>query len=274
MADDVTGVLKRRKLTRKRFLWGTAGVLGAGFGFSLPERDRLVVERHTIRCPRWTAEPLRTAFLSDFHLSTMADVTRTRRAMEMALAEKPQLILLGGDFDTPRPPNFTELMSEAFRGFADGGTRIISVMGNHDYAHGRTKDIMKTCDSLGILLLINQEILLSDIRIRGLDDAMRGKPEYVFEELPNTITLLHEPDFVDQVATPVSAILCGHTHGGQICLPDGQPIHLPRGGDKYAAGLYDHAGTPIYVTRGIGMTGVTMRAFCPPEVSILTFQSV
>jgi predicted MPP superfamily phosphohydrolase len=71
----------------------------------------------------------------------------------------------------------------------------------------------------------------------------------------------------------VDLVLAGHTHGGQVVFPLFGPPHtamrLPR---RYAGGLHDHGGTPLHVSRGVGMErgfAPPVRFLCPPEVCVL-----
>ena len=65
----------------------------------------------------------------------------------------------------------------------------------------------------------------------------------------------------------------GHTHGGQIALPFyGAILKSPLEGPHYERGLYLVNGTPLVVTRGVGMEGgpVFRARFCSrPEVAII-----
>ncbi len=87
------------------------------------------------------------------------------------------------------------------------------------------------------------------------------------------LVLFHEPDYVKITPTNVSLQLSGHSHGGQICLPGGRPLHTPYGANTYYAGYYANAPVPLFVTRGVGTIGPKLRLFCPPEVTILTLRT-
>jgi predicted MPP superfamily phosphohydrolase len=87
------------------------------------------------------------------------------------------------------------------------------------------------------------------------------------------IVISHSPDFVAAMPFDVELVLAGHTHGGQVVIPFFGPpktaIRLPR---RYAGGLNDYGGTPLHVSRGIGMERgfeIPVRFLCPPEVCIL-----
>jgi hypothetical protein len=68
-------------------------------------------------------------------------------------------------------------------------------------------------------------------------------------------------------------MLCGHTHGGQICLPWIGPLSLPTMGQKYVEGWFRLGQLQLHVNRGIGTVGVPFRLNCPPEISLLTLRS-
>jgi hypothetical protein len=83
----------------------------------------------------------------------------------------------------------------------------------------------------------------------------------------------HSPDFVDALPEPVDLVLAGHTHGGQVVIPFfGPPRTASRLPRLYAGDLHDFRGTPLHVSRGVGMERdftPPIRFFCPPEICIL-----
>lgn len=88
------------------------------------------------------------------------------------------------------------------------------------------------------------------------------------------LMLMHYPDLIHQAAAAgVDVCLAGHTHGGQICWPDGQPIirhdALPR---LMCTGVHQIDQTWMVVNRGIGVAGVRVRLFCPPQAIFLTLR--
>lgn len=90
------------------------------------------------------------------------------------------------------------------------------------------------------------------------------------------IIISHAPDFISALPVKVDLALAGHTHGGQVVIPFFGPprtaIRLPR---RYAGGLNDYRGTPLHVSRGVGMErgfDIPVRFLCPPEIGILDLQ--
>ena len=67
----------------------------------------------------------------------------------------------------------------------------------------------------------------------------------------------------DAAAHGVTLQLSGHTHGGQI-WPFGLFVRLAQ---PYVAGLANHHGTQIYVSRGTGFWGPPMRFGAPSELT-------
>lgn len=69
----------------------------------------------------------------------------------------------------------------------------------------------------------------------------------------------------------------GHTHGGQICLPDGTPV-LTAGGPlcrSHSRGLFDIPGNgPLIVSRGIGCSNLPVRINSDPELIICRLHSL
>ena len=87
------------------------------------------------------------------------------------------------------------------------------------------------------------------------------------------IVISHSPDFIDAMPERVDLVLAGHTHGGQVVIPFfGPPRTASRLPRLYAGGLNDYRGTPLHVSRGVGMErGFTppVRFLCPPEICVL-----
>jgi predicted MPP superfamily phosphohydrolase len=64
-------------------------------------------------------------------------------------------------------------------------------------------------------------------------------------------------------------MLCGHTHGGQICLPGGRAIMLnancPR---AYCRGAWRFERLQGYTSVGSGACMIDVRINCPPEITV------
>jgi hypothetical protein len=110
-----------------------------------------------------------------------------------------------------------------------------------------------------------------------VDDLWWGKPDLdtALRQVPDgaaVVLLCHNPDFAESHPDPrVGLMLSGHTHGGQVYLPQsGSPWIPSRHGDKYRAGLVQGPAARVFVSRGLGESGVPVRLNCPPEINLLT----
>ena len=84
------------------------------------------------------------------------------------------------------------------------------------------------------------------------------------------ILLSHNPDSVDtSFKTPLSLVLSGHTHGGQVVLPFLGPPVLPVHNKNYSSGLIRTEKTKLFISRGIGWTIYPVRFNCYPEIALL-----
>jgi hypothetical protein len=74
----------------------------------------------------------------------------------------------------------------------------------------------------------------------------------------------------------IDLYLCGHTHGGQVRLPGfGAILTSSQLGKRYEMGLYREGQTSMYVSRGVGLEGLSaprVRFLAPPEITLITLQ--
>ena len=68
-------------------------------------------------------------------------------------------------------------------------------------------------------------------------------------------------------------MLCGHTHGGQICLPGGIPIRTEAASPRsFVRGSWQDGEMIGYTSAGAGTCIVDARLNCPPEVTLHQLQ--
>ena len=233
----------------------------------------LECNEYTFRLPRWTRPGFRVAFLSDTHLVDDNAVAVTREALEYAIGAKPHLIVFGGDFVESSREGSMDRMEGAFSPIRTCGIPSVCVLGNHDYAASHPERVVAKAVNLGFNLLRNQFQEVGGVTVFGLDCWSFGRtnPQALadIQARENVLVVLHEPDGVELLPSFASLMLAGHSHGGQICLPTGYPITTPSYARIYKKGFYADAPVPLFVSRGLGETGVRLRIFCRPEASIL-----
>lgn len=279
-SNAMTEPSQPKRISRRDVLrWAGAGTLTALLGGSvgLIESSDVKLEKHELRLPKWDADGFRVAVLSDIHANDAVAAARAARAVQMAIEQKPDLIVLPGDFVNFSWPSVLTTMTGALEDLHQAKCPVIGTMGNHDYWTDNPRAVMEAIRSkTRIQLLRNESVDIGSIAVAGVDDAIANahQPDFIAKlENKSLLVLFHEPDFVRTVPKNASLQISGHSHGGQMCLPFGVPLHTPYGSWKYQKGFYPDATVPLYVTRGIGCVGAPVRLFCPPEVSLLTLRN-
>ena len=278
---------------RRRFLKWAAGLTLAGGGATAAygervEANALQVARVNVALPDWPAgtPPLRVGQLGDMHCDTARAVARTRRAAEMLLAQKPDIVFLTGDYVTDHPHHWAPRAAEALAPLAAAPGGVFCVLGNHDWRnfHWLTDSadaVARALTEVGFAVLRNGAAPVpgaSGVWVVGLDDryADRQDAARALSQVPPgvcKILLVHEPDYADEAPAGFALQLSGHSHGGQIRVPGLPPLHVPKYSAHYPEGLQQGPRHPVYTTRGVGTTGPPIRLFCPPEVTILTLHA-
>ena len=253
------------------------------------EPDGFAVERVQIRLKRLPGafSGFRIAQISDIHIGGWITPDRLEQATELVAAEKPDILVITGDFLKGR--SFSEMEKQGLRDLG----RILSplassvptfaVLGNHDYWTNpdAIREMLRQC---GITDLTNAVYAVTreeeKFYLCGVDDIRHGEVrlDKVMAQLDDNsaaILLVHEPDFADESAATgkFDLQISGHTHGGQIVLPFIGPPVLPPSGRKYPSGLYKVGNMLQYTNRGIGTDTVSVRINCPPEITVFVLES-
>lgn len=153
------------------------------------------------------------------------------------------------------------------------------VLGNHD-----TALLIRGLERAGINMLMNENVPIvrgnDSIWIAGVDDPHHYRMDDLAEAvegIPDSdvvILLSHSTDGYEYAADgEIELMLCGHTHGGQICLPGGLPVMTSsRHPRQLAAGPWRMGRMTGYTSRGIGTSVVEARFNCAPEVVLHTLR--
>jgi hypothetical protein len=279
-------------VSRREFLGISAGVLAGGaFGAGLYEPHQTSVSQVRVTLKRLPAafDGLRIAQLSDIHFSSFMTTSHLDSVIELTNAQKPDLVLLTGDFVTATHKREKNANAERAWPCADVLRKIESslgsfaVLGNHDY--DTNPDVVAEALSAGsrIQVLRNRAVALerggARLWLAGIDDvtAHFAKPHVAMRGVPKqecTLATVHEPDFADEMRKfSVDFQISGHSHGGQIRFPGVGALYLPPWGRKYPLGHYQIGEMQLYTNRGIGVIGLPMRFMCPPEITVFTLNA-
>jgi predicted MPP superfamily phosphohydrolase len=252
----------------------------ARLSWRLGGHGRLGVTRHEIVLDpaRRLARPLTLAFASDFHAGPTTAPAIFEALLEQLRRERPDVLLLGGDYISFDAANIAQLARFLEQARAPLGT--YAVLGNHDVWNGRD-EISAALAGAGVEVLVNRSIALpapfGAVSICGIDDPWTGAPsaEATFDGAgPVRVYLMHSPDGLWHLGGQRFDLgLAGHTHGGQIVRRNGAPLKRPSGpySRQYSHGRFEIPGNgPLFVSRGIGCAGIPLRVRAHPELLICT----
>lgn len=282
--------MKRRRFfkeTAKRLAAYALPIAAGGYYSWRIEPEWLRVQKQTIY---FSAQPLppdglRIAQLSDIHLLPFVRAAYIRKAVALANATKPGLVVLTGDYadEESALPLLSALMADLHAPLG-----VYAVAGNHDLWPGADK-VRQALQAAGVNWLDNTGTMLEWRGVRfylaGLADGMSGSHDIgaALQDLPAAmfcIMLAHEPDIADEVAAAgrVQLQLSGHSHGGQVRLPFiGAPV-LPPLAKRYPEGLYKIKQLQLYTSRGVGLIGPPfgppVRFNCRPEINLIELRAV
>jgi uncharacterized protein len=234
-------------------------------------------------------EGLRIVHMSDLHVGHQLPAEYLTEALAVATAQGGDVIALTGDY-IHKGYRHVEAAAEAV-GRLRAPLGVYAVLGNHDFSvrnalgirryPGLHKAIADALTSHGARVLRNEAVHLqrdgARLCLAGLDDLWSrecdlkralgdlspGEPCVVLAHNPRTVELLggHRCDLM----------LSGHTHGGQIDWPGLGRVTLGKKARRFAAGLYRHGHTHLYVSRGVGF-GWRFRFNVRPEIAVITLE--
>lgn len=212
------------------------------------------------------------ALLSDFHLGIFTSLRALRRTVRKVSAEKPDLILIPGDFfdlyfdDLRHPEGIASLLKTL-----SAPLGVYGCEGNHDrFCFAESEEGRKFLSECGVTLLRDEGLRIEDFYLYGRKDE-GDESRLSAKELPlpaglPAIVLDHRPSDIPALASRgAAAVLCGHTHGGQTFPGDLLLRILSRYnlGERHTGATYSHT------TAGCGRWGIPCRFLTGDEIVIL-----
>lgn len=247
----------------------------------------VLIERNIVQANHYTipVDKLPPAFhgftiahLTDVHLGPLVSASFVEGVVHRTNSLQADMIVCTGDYVHER--NTIHEIETVWPILSQLEARygVYSVLGNHDHwaDPGRSlywleksgQGIRHTCVPI--------ERGKDRILIGGAGDYWEDelKIDQVFassDEKDCRLLLSHNPDSVDTTFdTPLSLVISGHTHGGQVVVPFLGPPVLPVKNKNYSSGLINTAGTRLFISRGIGWAIYPVRFNCYPEIAVLT----
>ena len=273
---------RRRFLVRATYAYAAAGAALSTYGIWNAERLPEVTRR-TLTFPDLPPglDGLRLLHLSDVHAGVHMEQDKMQALVAQANALGADLIVQTGDM-IDIDPAYIPPYVRAFRELS-APLGVVTVLGNHDRYTGADAVIRGVRDAGQVFVRNDVHVIErggATLALVGIDDprnwkaddpqpldidlALRRTPPHAFQ-----ILLAHRPGAFDGAAPRgIPLTLAGHFHGGQFYLPilgwsAGRLI------TKYVMGHFRQGNSQLYVSRGIGVVGVPIRVFVPPEIVLL-----
>jgi uncharacterized protein len=233
--------------------------------------------------------PVRILHITDLHIERLTK--RETKLLEFVRTAKPDLILISGDYvnlsynrDPETLRQVKQLLSQLEAPYG-----VFATLGSPPVDLRET--VPPIFDDLPIPLLRAawQKVDLEDGRyltLIGMDcthhlptDAERLAN--LMASAPNSVPqvlLYHSPEMMPRaVDYGIDLYLCGHTHGGQVRLPlIGPLLTSSQLGRQFVMGIYRVGRTHLYVSRGVGLEGMSaprVRFGAPPEITLVVMHA-
>ena len=247
---------------------------------------KMKIQHYSLESEKLTA-PVRIVLITDLHSCSYGK--GQRELIDAIHAQKPDIILLGGDIcDDKLPHRNTELV---LRAIADKYP-CYYVTGNHEYWSREIEKILKIFQSYNVPVLEGSfdtiDVRGQKLNICGISDPdilkYTDKNYSITEQLKDaavasengnySILLAHRPELIDSYLNyDFDLILAGHAHGGQWRLPGIiNGLFAPNQGffPRYAGGKYRFEDSYMIVSRGLARESTRIpRIFNRPELVVI-----
>lgn len=216
---------------------------------------------------------------SDLHYLTTVHEAEINNLVNKINELKPDLVVFTGDLidyqENPTKEELTILINSLNKIKATVG--LYAIKGNHDYINDNFEKVFHETN----FKIINNSYELvyyksnTPIMLTGVGSILENDcnidQAFSYDQEDNlyTISLLHEPDVVDDIINKyrVDLALAGHSHNGQIRLPGIGALMKVEEAKKYPNMEYIVGNTKLYVSGGIGTSIYEFRLFNHPSIN-------
>lgn len=223
------------------------------------------------------AVKLRIVATADWHIGDRIGRSRAENFVRLVNAQNPDAVVICGDLiDNRIEPCEEGKIDEVLREIR-APLGVFASLGNHEYFGDLSRD-KSFIQRSNIRLLVDDSVNVDGkILIVGRDDATnrsRASAENLIATARKksdgnvpVLALDHQPRDADALSSSgANLVFCGHTHDGQL-WPVTWIVHLFH---RYVNGAYvSAAGTPIFVTSGIGLWHIPYRVGCRSELVVI-----
>lgn len=219
---------------------------------------------------------LKIIHFSDLHYGSTINQKDLNKIVDKINFIKPDIVVFTGDLTDKDDEESLNIIENALKNI-NVTLGKYAVSGNHD--EKKYDDIMKNS---GFNVLNNTYDLIykngyEPILISGITSTINDKTDIseklktTYEYLEeNTVTykilLTHEPDIINKTNI-FDLALAGHSHNSQINIPFIKDLVKNEGSKEYHNPYYKVGNTDLYISSGLGTSGVKLRLFNKPSIN-------
>ncbi|HJW44402.1 MAG TPA: metallophosphoesterase [Geothrix sp.] len=268
---------------RRRWVRGIGlGLILGGYAWGLGEAyGPPVLTEVTIAFPDLPPafDGYRITLIGDVHGGLYAGGRTLGRWAKATGEAQGELLVGAGDFVTHSPEE-AERAGVAFEQVHPPDGRV-GVLGNHDQ-YSMTDEVAERLRRHGWVMLLDQTLVIErdgqrlvflGSRHPASEDETAFRPAWEGKPWAEgfRIGICHSPEqwaLLRQEGARLT--LAAHTHGGQVNLSPIYNAGLER--TRYLQGLFREGADSLFVTRGLGCTGLPVRFRCRPEIARITLR--
>ena len=218
---------------------------------------------------------LRALLLTDVHAGIFLKPETLWRIIHDLMALKPDIVIIGGDLVSGHVSEAAPILA-VLAPLTRAPLGAWFCFGNHDYFGGDPEELRKNLAAIGIRTLKNDSAVIQhhggSFVLGGIDDLIMGKPNWqdvLAKHGPPHLLMAHNPDhFYEAESRGVPLIFSGHTHGGQIRLPNG-PAIIRQSRFCLDEGVFAFRQSLMVVSRGLGSILLPIRWGADPEAVLI-----
>jgi predicted MPP superfamily phosphohydrolase len=275
----------RRGFLVKSMNYGIVATAALSTGYGIAEAKQTPAVKE-VRVPltnlRGNFEGFRIVQLTDIHISPTFRRASVEEIVKVVNTLNADIVALTGDLVDGTVDQLADDVAPLGKIQSAMGNYFVT--GNHEYYSGVIEWVAEV-RRLGFTVLLNEHRIITSgsgkLLLAGVTDYREGRmlpghrsdPQKALNAAPETdikILLAHQPKSIFAASRAGYDLqISGHTHGGQFF-----PWNLVVGFTQpYISGLYKHADTQIYVSRGTGYWGPPVRVGSPSEITLIKLVS-
>lgn len=223
--------------------------------------------------------------ISDIHYGRVINNKRLEEIVEKINSLKPDIVVLTGDLidrNVKLEQEDIELLTKTLLKINVTIDKY-AIKGNHDYYFNEWETVIENSNFINLgnkyeLIYKNgyDPILIAGLNSMQENISFATRFENIQQEINKeniksiyNILLVHEPDPIDEINLDnYQLVLGGHSHNGQVRLPLIGPLVKADGAKKYYDEHYKIGNTELYISSGLGTTGLDFRFFNKPSFNL------